>query len=465
MRIHLKTLTLILFSAIALSLSACGLPVEKVPLATPIMPPEDARPSPIGFNKIRFAVPTGTPTVANAPANFWEWFWNECDGPFGLIGQGNVRGRGFPSDASREVFYNTMASLGYDVAGDPGRMFDEEEDLQRTIYSVGGRIIDIKINRCPQSTWFGRVPQGASGEANVTVEWTVFDLLNRKNVMKITTKGYGRTLMPNFDSTYLLYEDAMASAIHNLGADEEFFDLVFFGRVPAKLPRTYTDPFEEPLGLFDPNEEVTIQNQDLSDRDAKNWLSSIVKSAVMIQTTSHGSGFFITDQGHILTNAHVVGNAARVRVVTSGKKEKLVAEVLRRDQRRDVALLKLEEIPEGMKIQTLPIRAGKIGVGEDVYAIGSPRLTRLQDTVTKGIISAHRYDKRRKQPYIQADVEIYGGNSGGPLVDEHGNLVGMSVLGYIIGGGGGNDPALGGLNWFIPITDALDKLKIGLSKN
>ncbi len=462
MHIHLKTLYLAFLALGILILGACGLPIEKVPLSAPIIPTEDARPSPIGFNKIRFAVPTGTPTIANAPANFWEWFWASCDGPFGLTGQGGLRGRSFPSDAIREVFYNTMESLGYDVAGDPGRLFDEQEDLQRSIYSVGGRITDIKINQCPQSTWFGRVPQGASGEANITVEWTVFDLLHRKNVMKFTTKGYGRSMMPNFESISLLYEDAMSGAIHNLGANEDFFDLVFYGRVPAKLPSTYTDPFEEPDMLYDSRETVTIRSKPLSTSHAKNWLGNIVKSSVLVQTTGHGSGYFITDQGHIITNAHVVGNAKRVRIVTSGKKEKLIAEVLRMDRKRDVALLKLEKIPKDFKIQTLPVRTGKLNVGEEIYAIGSPRQTKLQDTVTKGIVSAHRFDKRQKQAFIQADVDIYGGNSGGPLVDEHGNLVGMAVKGFLVSAG--TDPAFGGLNWFIPIGDALKKLDITLAR-
>lgn len=457
-------LLLTTFSLLGLMLSACGLPIENIPLNTPIAPPENAQPSPIAYNKIRFAVPTGTPTIANAPGNFWEWFWATCDGPYGLTTQGGWRGRGFPSDSAREVFSNTLTGLGYDIAGDPGRLFDETEDLQRAQYAVGGRVVDIKINECPQSTWFGSIPQGTSGEANVTVEWTIFDLLNRKNIAKLTTKGYGRNMAPSFDGLILLYEDAMAAAIHNLGTHKAFYDLVFFGIAPPDAPDTYLDPFEQPIGLFDPQEKVSIPAKALLTGDARNNLDAATKSSVLVQAgQTHGSGVFITDQGHIITNAHVVGNAKRVRIVTSGKKHKLKAEVLRVARKRDIALLKLEDMPADLTIKTLPIRTGKIAVGEEIYAVGAPRYTKLQDSVTKGIVSAHRYHPRQGQWFIQADVDIYGGSSGGPLLDEHGNLIGLTALGYIISGNAGSDPALGGLNWFIPIDDGLEKLDISIT--
>jgi S1-C subfamily serine protease len=71
-----------------------------------------------------------------------------------------------------------------------------------------------------------------------------------------------------------------------------------------------------------------------------------------------------------------------------------------------------------------------------------------------------RYDERRRQTFIQSDALIHGGNSGGPMFNEQGAVVGVSVLGFVDEDGKG----LPGLNWFIPIHDALDKLDIEISR-
>lgn len=436
-------------------MAGCGLQVDKVPLQPVIDNPDDARPSPVAFNAIHFAVRAGTPTVASAPASFWDWMFT-CDAPYGLLTQGSMQGRTFPSDSWREIFLDTLEGQGYDVAGNPGRLFDETEDLQRALYSVGGRITDVKINTCAQSSWFGSIPRGDSGEGMITVEWTVFDLLNRKNVYKVTTKGYARLRQPSYDGLIVLFEEALASSIHNLGADEKFHDLVFYGTAPGGDPGTYYDQDEQPVTMYDPGEKVSLPALPLSTMPAKGRFDDIRKAVVMIEDGGgFGSGFFITKEGHILTDAHVVGNAVRVRVVSAGKQEKMIGEVLRVDRKRDVALIRLEKIPDGMDITVLPINITPPKVGDDVYAIGAPRLRKLQDTVTRGIVSASRFDRKMKQPYIQADVDTYEGSSGGPLIDANGNIIGLTVLGYEVG-----PDTLGGLNWFSPIDDALTKLQI-----
>lgn len=441
-----------------MNMAGCsGLYVEKTPLATAGETPAGAQPAPIAFNEIRFAVPTGTPVISQSPKGLLGLFL--CDIPYGVVEQG-ITGRSFPDDEYRRVFFETLAGQGYDVAGDPGRMFDEQEDMMRAVYAVGARVTDIKSDTCRRSNSWG-IFRGIRGEAAVTVEWTVYDMLNRRNVMKKETRGYGQLHNANYEGVNLLLQEAFAAAANNLGADEEFRNLIFFGAEPETLPGTFEDPEENRRAIFDPRESVTVKNPPLSSAPAAGRFDNIVKTAVMIQSgNGHGSGFFITEEGHILTNAHVVGHALQVRVVASDKEEQMVAEVLRLDRLRDVALLKLEKIPDGMKIRTLPLRAEDPTVGDEVYAIGAPRLSQLQDTVTKGIVSANRFARREKLHYIQADVDIYGGNSGGPLLDANGNILGISTLGFFIA-----EEALGGLNWFIPIGDALERLDISLGKN
>ena len=414
--------------------------------------PEDAQPAPVGFSKLRYNLPTGTSIASVSPKGLFGIFM--CGSPYTTLQQGIV-GRSIVTDNIKNIFNQTLESQGYDVTGDPGRMFDEQEDIQRTAYAVGARVTQLRMDVCNRkSFWFG-FDRGYVGEGEIEIEWTVFDLIHRKNAYKTKTKGYAKLGVPNYEGLQLIFEESFSLAAHNLGADKTFKNLVIYGDKPRKAPETIQDLDEMPLGKFNPNEAVKIQNPPLYNSKntppKKDWH----KASVLIQAgNSHGSGFFITKDGHIVTNAHVVGNAFRVRVVTYDKKEKLAAEVLRVDRRRDVALLRLEDPLPGIK--TLPIRREKPDVGDDLYAIGSPQATKLQDTMTHGIVSAHRYDRREKQWYIQGDVGTHGGNSGGPLIDEYGNIVGISVAGY--------DPTGfkidTGLNLFIPIDDALKKLDI-----
>ncbi|MFP6756908.1 MAG: serine protease, partial [Alphaproteobacteria bacterium] len=125
----------------------------------------------------------------------------------------------------------------------------------------------------------------------------------------------------------------------------------------------------------------------------------------------------------------------------------VVGEVLRTDKVRDVALVKVP-----VRIRTaLPIRKKLATRLEKVYVIGTPLKESLGSTITAGVVSALRTDLKTGQILIQSDAPITGGNSGGALLDEYGNVIGISVLSYIHGQN---------LNLFIPIGEALERLNI-----
>jgi serine protease Do len=437
-----------------LSLSACGLQIEKHPLKEYPSIPEDSRPAPIGFNQIRYHIPTGTSVASVSPRGMFGIF--QCGAPYKTIQQGRI-GRYLVDDNMRQLFNDTMKSQGYDVTGDPGRLFDEDEDLMRTVYAVGARVTSLKMDVCDRKSFLFGHDLGFDGEGEIQIEWTVYDKLHRRNVYKTLTRGYAKQSIPNDEGLQLILEESFAAATHNLGADPVFRDLVVTGKTPTILPETMNDPDEEPLSAADPQEKISLPAAALSKSSAAPRMDDIRQTAVLVQAgVGHGSGFFISRDGYIVTNAHVVGYADKVRIVTSGKEDKIIASVVRRDDKRDVALLKIDDMTGIDHITALPIRAALPKVGEDVYAIGAPRLTKLQDTVTKGIISAVRYDKREKQTYIQGDVGTHGGSSGGPLIDANGNLLGLTVSGY--------DPTGyqldAGLNNFIPIGEALTALNV-----
>ena len=156
-----------------------------------------------------------------------------------------------------------------------------------------------------------------------------------------------------------------------------------------------------------------------------------------------GSGFFISADGYILTNHHVIEGADGIQVTLMDGRE-IDAKVVGSDQRTDVALLKVDL--EGAA--TLPIgNPDQLRKGEWVLAFGSP--FGLEATVTSGIISAVGRDTGEYLPFIQTDVAVNPGNSGGPLVNLKGEVVGINS--QIVSRSGG----FMGISLAIPIDDAM----------
>lgn len=142
---------------------------------------------------------------------------------------------------------------------------------------------------------------------------------------------------------------------------------------------------------------------------------------------SLGSGFLINKGGFILTNAHVVRNATDIRVVRSQSREKLPARIIGVDLATDTALIHIEPQPD---MQVLPLgSSGALQVGEIVMAVGNP--LGLNNTVSAGVISAKERliseDKASLLDYLQTDTAINPGSSGGPLLNLHGQVVGINT--------------------------------------
>ena len=156
-----------------------------------------------------------------------------------------------------------------------------------------------------------------------------------------------------------------------------------------------------------------------------------------------GSGFILSADGLIMTNAHVVEGADEV-IVTLPDKREFKAKIVGTDKRTDVAVVKIE---------TMGLTAVKIGdinrlrVGEWVMAIGSP--FGLENSVTAGIVSAKQRDTGDFLPFIQTDVAINPGNSGGPLINMRGEVVGINSQIYSRSGG------FQGISFAIPIDEAV----------
>ena len=156
-----------------------------------------------------------------------------------------------------------------------------------------------------------------------------------------------------------------------------------------------------------------------------------------------GSGFILSADGFIMTNAHVVRGADDIYVKLPDKRE-FKAKLIGADARTDVAIIKIE----GTGLPLVSIGdSNKLRVGEWVMAIGSP--FDLDNTVTAGIVSAKGRDTGEYVPFIQTDVAINPGNSGGPLINLRGEVVGINSMIYSRSGG------YQGIAFAIPIDEAM----------
>src|ERR1022692_5005871 len=179
---------------------------------------------------------------------------------------------------------------------------------------------------------------------------------------------------------------------------------------------------------------------------------SRTETALIVRQHAVGSGVIVDASGYIMTNAHVVEGAQRIRValplpsdtgraVAVGKRRILEARLLGVHKDTDLALLKIDE----NDLPTLALLTERRPrVGQLVFAIGSPE--GLQNSVTMGVVSAvsRQPDPEKAMTYIQTDAPLNPGNSGGPLVDMNGSVVGINT--FILSQGGGSE----GLGFAIP---------------
>jgi S1-C subfamily serine protease len=288
-------------------------------------------------------------------------------------------------------------------------------------------------------TGFGKDSRGSGLQVSVLVNWSLLNVDTKKVIYTATTGGFSDSKKKlKFSEEFIL---ALKDAAVGLMSDPKFQDLTIEKAESSTSAKT---------GVATSLPKITpVKYTGYGD-----MIKNVVGSVVTIKVDGgFGSGFIISKSGYLLTNHHVITGSSKIEVVFDNGFN-MEATLIKSDEARDVALLKITG--SGFKPLSINPDPEAAGVGTEVVAIGTPLDLKLNQTVTKGIVSGKREMEdghERKLNFIQTDVSINGGNSGGPLLNTEGQVIGIATK-KLVGKG------VEGIGFVIPIGEAIDELNI-----
>lgn len=407
-----------LIVSIALLITGCTTTVHQVEVKTAIQITDQDSIKPIAITKVVAKIRRGTPVGKLSIGGF-------------CIPLEDIKWRAgnkvnLSSDDLVDVFKEELEINGWPVVGSTENLF-EGYDVSGAEVLIAAKIANIETSMCAPLSGFGN--WNIKGSMKIEVDWQVYSPAKRELIGTINTLGSVKIDKASDDANWEFISGSFAIAVNNLLADQRFLDMVKKSSALAKQP-------ESGAGIL-------IKNERINHQTITSALDTAKRSTITIRVADgHGSGFVIGDGHHILTNAHVVGNAKNINVVTKDGIS-INGQVQSISKERDVAIIKIDQV----RLPPLHISLSEPKSGEQVYAIGSPLEEQLSSSVTSGIVSGTRI--LDGYTWIQSDVAISPGNSGGPLLDKNGSVIGISTAGYQTG------QSQVGLNLFIPIADAL----------
>lgn len=277
----------------------------------------------------------------------------------------------------------------------------------------------------------------AYGTAQLDIEWRFFSGIDKDSLLFSVPK---QTTWPVYGaSPRNVLADALQDAARQLMDEEGLYERISALRA-AGLVRSK-------------GEQITLRSPaPPSFPDRRSMIPTLVKGVVTVEVKDgHGSGFLITTDGYIMTNAHVVGTSATAKIRFE-QGFTLEGQVVKVNPDFDVALIKVA----GNDLPALSMGDDEaLQLGEELFAIGTPLDEQLGQSVTRGIMSGKREIEGRK--FIQTDVSINPGNSGGPLIDAEGKVVGVATMKIKAEG-------VQGIGFGVPISTALSMLNIEFTK-
>ncbi|HWA60087.1 MAG TPA: serine protease [Caulobacteraceae bacterium] len=392
-------------------------PAAAAPAAAP---PAAATPAgdfqPVAFTRLAVRLPVGEPWMTMQSGMF-------CN-PYRTStwpgGQSDYQIRSF-----QDPFRTEFLAAGLKMEGDPNNLF--ETTTNSADFAIAGVIVALDQKFCAKGS-------GTMGSVDMTVEWQLYSRLQKQVVATVRTSGQSQSKEARQGGSQILLIEAFTQSVHQLAASPEL------RKALAGTARGETE-------LVRPTASAPIS---LTAAPALPGVEAAVKSVVLVRAGgTEGTGVLVSRDGYILTAAHVVGDAPAVKIRWSDGKE-APGEVVRISKGRDVALIKVDP---GLHAP-LPLRRDEPPVGDPVFAVGALFGERFQSSVTRGVMSADRnFDG---YAYIQSDVVVDPGASGGPLLDSQGRVIGLTVLGVRPGG------LPSGINLFVPTRDAMDFLSLAV---
>jgi S1-C subfamily serine protease len=418
-----------LIAAGVLVLAGCTEYVKPLPAAVQpavtIASLKDRDPATTVLSSLTFDIPVGA-TLGQLSAGAGGYCTNRQPITYN---RGNQK-----SDTSlyHSVFKEVMGQAGVPV--EQVQRFEGEE-VKKADLQIAATIKEMVLNICYPELYIDK--GHAIGETYVKIEWALFSPIERKVVF--TWESEGRS--PEQFDTRLgetgIVREAFREALTGLVSQAGFADTV--ARKKGSAP-----------SVAKVANSILLQQPAARAIRMDGSIDLIRKAIVTIRSNNgEGSGFAVGDGSYVVTAAHVVSGDTRVRLIQATG-EARYGDVVRVDRGRDLALIKLSE----GKLQPLHLSETPIREGFEVYAAGSPMGEQFAFSVTKGVVSGFRHIDERD--YIQSDVKVLPGSSGGPLLDVNGNVIGVSCMGVTISG----VPA--GMNFFIPVRDVFKSLSLSV---
>jgi S1-C subfamily serine protease len=354
--------------------------------------------------------------------------------------------RRLPTGAYQQMFAAALTEAGYKPSGTDS-LFQEASEEEPEL-RVGAAITAVNMEACYERQLRLQIGPFVTGHdaqhykitLTETIDWQVFDSLNRRIVLRTTTQGHGEAKGKYDEAQYQAMYDAFSDGARQLMALPDF--------------RTVSLHSGQELAARDalsnhPAAVTTIPRVPHSTRPFQDHVKNTEAHVVVVYAPGgQGSGFYIAD-GLLLTNHHVASQGTTVKIhFLSGKD--VTGLTVASDPARDVALIRTENVD----LPGLPLRLQAPEVGSTVFVMGTPAMKELEGTVTSGIVSAssRQYDHRN---WIQSDVAVTHGNSGGPMLDDKGNVIGMTDRGIAARG-----ELVPNVNLFIPIAEALESVGV-----
>ncbi|PKR81184.1 hypothetical protein CW751_06255 [Brumimicrobium salinarum] len=295
-----------------------------------------------------------------------------------------------------------------------------------TLY-LDAEINSLSLTRIVYST---NTPRFFIGDIGIT--WTVKDIY-KKELFSFTDEVRTDEIANPFvddDKKNYFFRNALSKSLINLLETEDYFNV---SKIIVESEEKEAFFVSKPAQLIDNN------------------IGNALKATVTVKTKDgHGSGFFINNEGYLLTNYHVVAGVEKEDLtVILNNGEEHQAKVIRQSEFDDLALLKIEH----QNTYSFNLEGEQTGsIGDEIFAIGTPNAIELGQSLSKGIISGKRKNDN-EQTYFQTDASVNHGNSGGALVLKSGELIGI-VNAKLVGIG------IEGIGFAIEIKRAVKSLNL-----